>query len=299
MEKISKKELVIQLILWGLLLAQTVMARTPLSAEEMDMVAVPVVLVEADAAMVADSGGGPRCTDWALSRRVLGQTFAAPAQWDGRDWARAGGIALLAVGSYALDKKVQQYFAENRNNFGKTVERIGYVYGQPMYLAPAAALIYGSGLLFKNEGVKTTGLMILQLGVVASLTQIPARIIAGRVRPYTDKQRDDFKLFKGTQQTRASFISGHALLAVGVSTILAKQINRPWATVLLYAAAATTPYARLYRGSHWLSDVVTGSVLGYVMAKGIMKRYAKDPCAPEGLMISPGLNGISMTIPIK
>ena len=52
-----------------------------------------------------------------------------------------------------------------------------------------------------------------------------------------------------------SFFSGHTAMAFAFATSLADDIDRPWATVGLYAAAGAVGWSRIHDNRHWLSAV--------------------------------------------
>lgn len=60
-----------------------------------------------------------------------------------------------------------------------------------------------------------------------------------------------------------SFPSGHATLAGAAYSFLSREFKR-WKWVLL-AAALAVAYSRMYLGVHYLSDVVVGLALGYIV----------------------------------
>jgi len=81
-----------------------------------------------------------------------------------------------------------------------------------------------------------------------------------------------------------------------VSTILALQIDKTWATVGLYALALTTPLSRVYDDQHWLSDVVMGSVLGYYSARTIWSWHKNDSATHSRFSILPTPRGIVVSM---
>lgn len=64
--------------------------------------------------------------------------------------------------------------------------------------------------------------------------------------------------------------SGHTGVAFGAATILARLAPR--AAVAWYLLAAGTAWTRLAQGAHFLSDVVAGAVIGYLVSRMVWDR---------------------------
>ncbi|HBT50692.1 MAG TPA: hypothetical protein DEA49_01040 [Petrotoga sp.] len=89
------------------------------------------------------------------------------------------------------------------------------------------------------------------------------KIMVGRERPYAEEGSFSFNLFAPLTQgaTYTSFPSGHSTIAWSVYTPYAKEYS--W---WIYIIPTTISFSRIYEDVHWLSDVVTGSFLGYYTA---------------------------------
>jgi len=129
--------------------------------------------------------------------------------------------------------------------------------------------------------------------VMIGIVQQPLRVIVGRARPYTGLGNTYFKPFS-VEDEYASFVSGHAWSAFGLSTIVALQIDNTWASVGLYGLALTTPLARMYADKHWFSDVLMGSILGYYSARAIWKWHREGPGAAYPITLVPLPNGLAV-----
>lgn len=64
--------------------------------------------------------------------------------------------------------------------------------------------------------------------------------------------------------------SGHTSVAFGAATILARLAPR--AAGVWYLLAAGTAWTRLAQGAHFLSDVVAGAVIGYLVSRMVWER---------------------------
>ena len=224
---------------------------------------------------------------------AVGNTLSSPFKWELKDLYNAGGFILISAGSFLLDDEIRKVFLKNRNKTFDKLEPVGYACGAPQNAAAGALLIYFSGLASNNGWLRNTGLMLTETIVVIGIIQVPARIIFGRARPYTGYRNTSFNFFKGLEQDKASFISGHAAIAFGISNILSHQIDHPAATAGLFSLAALTPLARLYADRHWFSDVLIGSALGLFVSDAIINYNEKSGVSKNKFSVIPTLNGIS------
>lgn len=215
---------------------------------------------------------------------VASQTPPAAA-WDSGDWLAAGAVTGAYTGSYLVEERLRSLMLANRHPVADGLERIGWAYGSPLFTVPASLLTLGAGAAIGDDDVRDTGLMMGELLLTVLLAQQPVRIAVGRARPLTDEGHLSFRPFTFGNDY-ASFISGHAWSAFGISNIVARQIDEPWAWVGFYSLATITALSRLYSDSHWLTDVVLGSVLGYVISTAIW-RAERDEAPAADLSLRP------------
>ena len=78
----------------------------------------------------------------------------------------------------------------------------------------------------------------------------------------------DGSLYKGG---KFGFVSSHASNYFGILTIIYTLINQRWVKVVLFVIALLIIYSRIYLGVHFVSDVICGALLGYVLAKFILQ----------------------------
>ena len=110
--------------------------------------------------------------------------------------------------------------------------------------------------------------MMTEVLLTALLVQQPLRIGVGRARPATGEGHLSFRPFTFDNEY-ASFVSGHSFSGFGMSNVMARQIDRWWASAVLYSLASVTALSRTYSDRHWLSDIIVGSILGYAASTTI------------------------------
>jgi membrane-associated phospholipid phosphatase len=71
--------------------------------------------------------------------------------------------------------------------------------------------------------------------------------------------------FRGVPIHGVSFVSGHAVIAFGVATLLYPYLTRRW-QIVAYGLAVLNGIARVYLGAHNPLDVIGGGALGVAIA---------------------------------
>lgn len=193
--------------------------------------------------------------------------FTAPERAQAGQWAAFLGVAVvdLAV-MMSADREIQARVSRNRTPaLTDFVEPLQY-YGDGTVDASLSASLYLLGLLTRSERLREAGRDALLSLALSAMVSWGLKIAVGRSRPYTGDGSLEFSPY-ATQTAHQSFPSGHSTAAFALSTSLACTIHRPWAGVLLYAAATMVAVQRVYGDKHWASDVIAGAALG--IASGV------------------------------
>jgi membrane-associated phospholipid phosphatase len=233
-------------------------------------------------------------SDITTSVGCVGHVITSPLRWDGGDWTNAGVTTAGVAGSFLLDDEVRSLVARNHTTFSDNVADVGNTYASFQYVGPPAVVLYFSGAALHNKWMRDTGQMLIEAVVTTGAIEVPVGITVGRARPLLNEGSSAFKLFGGTNSNRASFFSGHSMIAFSFSTILSHQINNPWATAGLYALAVLGPYARVYKDKHWFSDTALGAVLGIAVGNSIWQFHHGPATEHCSLSIAPINGGLSL-----
>ncbi len=134
--------------------------------------------------------------------------------------------------------------------------------------------LWAYGIKTKNEHAKETGELELETLTNTFLIYAPMQYIAGRERPEEGTGNGRFWRHGGLN---TSFPAGHPMFTWAMATVVAHEYPRPWVKLLAYGAATSVSAARFTGREHWASDVLFGSVLGYVISTHIFHAH----CNPE------------------
>ena len=161
-----------------------------------------------------------------------------------------------------MDRGLARYFARNRSSgLNQTTEIVSYLAETTTVVGLGVLLFFGARLTWKRWGDSLLVLAALA-GEVAIFLGLAA--LVGRNRPMVPRL--------DVAPPTSSFPSGHVAAAIvlygAVAIIASRHLRSRAAVVLLWLVAIVVPLAvgasRMYRGMHYLTDVVSGGVLGTV-----------------------------------
>ena len=185
--------------------------------------------------------------------------------------AVAGG-AVLAM--HVLDAPVRDAMADMRS---ETTDDVAYVFrqvGEPVVWGTVSGGLVLTGVLAHEPGVRDAGLRAGASVLTGLVVVQTIKYVVGRARPEQTEEPLTFDPFSGDE----SFPSSHTANAFAFATSLSLDIDRWWATAVLYAAATGTAWSRLNDEKHWFSDVAVGAIIGYASA-----RFARGDLTVFGL----------------
>ena len=132
--------------------------------------------------------------------------------------------------------------------------------GESLLVVSAALL--AAGYLFRRATLRQAGWQTLVAHLVAGGINNLLKHLVGRARPkFMHSDHSEFHPFGGSGWD--SFPSGHAMAGCAVVTVLAVRFPKlRWFMVVIGLAIAMS---RVFRGSHFLTDIVAGAVLGVVI----------------------------------
>ena len=209
--------------------------------------------------------------DGVVTFQTVVGTYARPLTWKKREWMQFGGAMAISAASVLLDQPVFRFSERNQTPFLDDLERVGDFLGQPENNYPFMIAVWGTGVIANNDWLRDTGLMIFASVTTSGIVQTLSKSLVGRARPATGEGELSFNPYGGVSYH--SFPSGHTMLAVATSWILARRVNFLPAKIVFYGVPVLVGWSRLYGNAHWFSDIVLGSFLGIACAETILRIF--------------------------
>ncbi len=204
-------------------------------------------------------------------------TYTRPFHWQKKDFMILGGLVGTSAVLYSFDEESRDFFSRQEKDFPKILDDFGWYFGSPQNHYMLSGGIYGVGLFTKNEKLRRLGVLLITSSTAAGFIQTVSKTAFGRERPYRDEfegSKSGFH-FMSSEAHQHSFPSGHAILSTITAHAIAKQFKSIWAKTFIYSLGAIAPVQRLTSGSHWLTDVTVGIVLGVVTVEAVDKYLDK------------------------
>ncbi|HEY0377134.1 MAG TPA: phosphatase PAP2 family protein [Pyrinomonadaceae bacterium] len=168
--------------------------------------------------------------------------------------------ALVTTDPYSAD------LAERRTRI-KVSRDISYA-GSPYGTAAIAGTFYLVGRAAHNARARETGLLGAEAILDGYVVSIGLKAATQRPRPRESDGRGEF--FEGGR----SFPSGHAISAWSLATVVAEEYkDRAVVRFGAYGFAALVSVARYTGRSHFLSDVLVGSAVGYGIGRYVYRKH--------------------------
>lgn len=171
-------------------------------------------------------------------------------------------LVLLFCAAFEMDRPAIEWV---RSLQGIWIERIGdagYVIGSGVSLIVISGLFVAAGYARANPVWRQTGLRGWMAHALTAIFVQGLKHGIGRPRPRLHRE-DEFFTGPSLESGLDAFPSGHASASFAVATVVAKHCPAlAWPCYVLAGFVAVT---RVFRGSHFVSDVVAGVVLGIVV----------------------------------
>jgi membrane-associated phospholipid phosphatase len=190
-----------------------------------------------------------------------------------------GALGSVAALSF-LDDNVQRGSQASRTPGGDAAARVFRRMGQPEVYLPVALGTIAVGLISGDDGITRSGGRIAGSLAVAGLAGNTLKLFVGRNRPTFTTHQYEFKPFS----SQASWPSGHTAQAFALASSVSDEIDSPIASLGLYTLAGLTGWSRINDNRHWLSDVVSGALIGIVGTKFVNGGWRVAGVDPPGFL---------------
>jgi membrane-associated phospholipid phosphatase len=193
--------------------------------------------------------------------------FTGPTRWDAGDWLAAAGAGGFAIGTTAFDRSIRDSVQARRSpkldRFSRAFEHMGADYS-------FVVLAGFEGYHFLADDQRSQAVFVdgLAASLIASGFIAPVlKYSVGRERPTDTTSPYRFRPFTNHN----SFPSGHTTQAFAVATVIAAHYPTWWVEVLAFGSAGVVGYCRVEQNAHFTSDVVAGALLGWSVARCVVK----------------------------
>jgi len=179
--------------------------------------------------------------------------------------------ALFLAGTgvlIATDRQASRALPTNHVDLSRNISNVG-LYGT----SAAAGVLWLSGLATHNEHTRETGALSAEAFANAVPFYAGLQLITGRERPIEGSGNGRFWR---NNALNSSFPSAHALFTWSMASVIAHEYPRPWVKWLAYGTATAVSVTRFTGREHFPSDVVVGSVVGYLIGRHIFQAHCKQ-----------------------
>jgi len=183
-------------------------------------------------------------------------------------------FVLLSGALIATDSKTAEYLpnTDDQKRWSGRVSEAGAAYT----LAAVSGGTYLIGKFTGNKHAQETGLLAAHALGHAQIVTAAVKQMTNRRRPAVTDGRAGF--WKGGD----SFPSGHSASSFAVATVFAYEYkHKPLVPIVSYTAASLIAVSRVGAQRHWVSDVVVGGSVGFLIGRYVYKRH-HDPTLPGG-----------------
>lgn len=217
---------------------------------------------------------------WRDIRGDVLNVVGAPLQLDRTDALRLVGAGGILVGIVAgLDGPAARRMpANSRTNLaavatpasapGRWYDRLG-----PDRVALSAVSAFAvTGLALRKKEFTRTSFNLVEAMLLTKAATGLFKGVAGRTRPYTGSSPWEVETGAfSSQHELKSMPSGHTSRAFAIASVIAHDYPTWYVQIPAYTFAASAGVQRIRSGNHWLSDVVVGGALGYLIGRTVAR----------------------------
>lgn len=165
-------------------------------------------------------------------------------------------LAVATAAVVATDRHTSAWVSRN-GSLASVAHKVSWG-GSVFTTFGMAGGMYLIGRSNDNYHLRETGRLGLEALAVNGMTTEALKLAFARSRPNMDNGSGEF--WEGGR----SFPSGHSSSAWALATIIAHEYkDRKWIKIAAYSAASAVSLSRYAGRNHFLSEVITGSALGY------------------------------------
>lgn len=168
------------------------------------------------------------------------------------------GAALIPI-SFLLDQHIANYIQANKI-YSAQISQIGDLYGHRWgYYGTMAAII------LTNTAIRQPGIKIIQEAELLIESELTTATVTAGIKSLTHRQRPNHKGYR-------SLPSGHTSGSFALAAVI-KYLYGDLPGYLAYGMAAFVGSTRINDNKHYLSDVVSGAILGTLIGRSFAHQH--------------------------
>lgn len=192
------------------------------------------------------------------------QIWSSPSRIRLSDAAWLVPLAGITAGLFVTDRQYSASLSQNPTTLShyKTVSDYGVA-----SLIGAGAGLYLLSFPTHNEHWRETGFLSGEAALNSLVAVEALKYSLGRKRPYQGNGSGSF--FQGG----TSFPSEHSAAAWAIAGVIAHEYQGTLPRLFAYGMASAVSFSRIRAKQHFPSDVLVGSVLGYLVSQNVYRRH--------------------------
>ncbi len=188
--------------------------------------------------------------------------FKTPLKWNAKEWISISIFFLLFLALiFFVDNNLRLLMQLNRNPFFDLIFSIFHIYGRILPVIILFFVFYLTGLLSKNENIRSIGYKLFQMFIYSGIMVTILKSLMGRWRPFNNTGPLFFTPFVLGPNAKLSLPSGDVAIAFVISSVFASLYDNIFWKSFWYIVATITAIGRIYHDQHWLSDVLLSAFI--------------------------------------
>jgi hypothetical protein len=232
--------------------------------------------------------------------RDILHVWASPIHADRDEWATFAASAAFVGASLLIDYDVDRAMLRHPNSVfmrgldpfreGHKTELLNL--GSGKRLQPLSGILYLLGFAFDSRALRDAGLGCASTQQANILVHHGSYALIARERPLTAE--GDPYLFElgGGPWAKHSFYGGHAGNIMGCVTYWNERFDLGLAEPALYLMAVAVGLGRVADRRHWLSDTITGMLVGHAFGRVIAHRARRRAAETPRRALAPAGRGL-------
>jgi membrane-associated phospholipid phosphatase len=228
-------------------------------------------------------GLGPERRDLKHFGGDIWSVWTSPAHTTRSSAEAAAGVLGVAMVTSFADSSVWAWMSSHPNSIAMRVVgpiREGwrfplYELGSGQYILPLSGLLYLSGRLSKDVALRDAGLGCAEGHLSSAGIRELIYLSVSRQRPSDTEDPHHITLPGRKDWSWHSFLSGHIANSMACASFIGHRFSLGPLEAIPYAYSSAIGIGRMADGRHWLSDTMTGALVGYAIGKAIADRQLR------------------------